>query len=315
MSEQEIQAGPVVKVAQDLRAIVGMIARLETRVLDLANSALMPGGEAMVNLAGVADMGTWVRRDELASGDLAPYEDPDELWSPFQMLAFWSEGWRVELGQDYDDPAWRPTIATEAAFLRNHDVLTWAWDNEVHWDDFAADMATAKSRMESILLEGERAERIRVVCPDCDAGKRLIIRYGASEDEDVWKCPACRHSFDADDVHRAYAKQLRGAGAARWVSLTDAIDVLRREGGWRSTTIRAWASSETVETERRGGTRLVWWPDIWRAHLAHRRLRDVTRRKMLDLAQRKAYCGAAHGPDCWIRGRGCSEVNAEMTLV
>lgn len=316
MSEQqEIQAGPVVKVARDLRAIEDMIGRLEARALDLANSALMPGGEAMVNLAGLADMATWMRRDELADGDLAAYEDPDDLWSPFQMLDFWSGSWRAELGQDYDDPNWRPTLATEAAFLRNPDVLAWAWDNEMHWDDFAADVSKARGKLEGVLLEGERPERIRVVCPDCESGRRLIIRYGATEAEDTWKCPACKHHFDADDVQRAYAKQLRSAGAARWVSLPDAIDVLRREGGWRAATIREWARGEDVETEHRGGTRLVWWPDIWRAHLAHRRRREAAKRKVLDLAQRKAYCRAMHGEDCWVRGRGCSEVLAEMTSV
>ncbi len=284
------------KVATNLRAIGDMAQRLEARAMDLANSPLMPGGDAMVNLAHVASLDTWLRRNDLSGDELAAGEDPDELWSPFQLLAFWSESWRTELGRDYDDPSWRPTIATEAAFLANVDVLAWAWDNEPHFEEFAADVATAKSRLEAILREGERADRIRVVCPDCESGKRLVVRYGATEDRDRWKCPACKHIFDADAVRRAWESQMRSADSQRWVPLADAVSILRGQG-WREETIRGWA--KCADTKPGTGGLQVWWPDMWRAHLTHRQERDNAKREALDRARRKTACQRDHGEGCW----------------
>lgn len=353
-----------VKVSINLRAILNMTDRLEARALDLANSPIMPGGDAMVNLAHVANFETWARRNDLSADELANYEDPDELWSPFQILRFWSEQWRVIFAMDYEDPAWRPTLRTEAAFLINADVLTWAWDHEVHFDDFAADVRSARARLEGILREGERPDRIRVVCPDCDSGKRLIIRYAkakvvghacrccgayrpasadplprcpnlwcwsvappievtaSDERDDTWKCPACKHRFDAAAVRRAHAKQLRSEGAARWVRLADAVSILRKQG-WRDDTIRDWADGEQVEVATDDtGSLFVWWPDIWRRHLAHRQERDNAKREMDERAARKAVCAEEHGEDCWADGhqgkpgqRGCARSLDRMTAV
>lgn len=310
------------KVVTSLRAIINMADRLDTRALDLANSPLMPGGEAMVNLAHVANLDTWMRRNDLASDELANYEDPDELWSPFQILRYWSEQWRPSLGMDHDEPTWYPSLRSEAHFLANADVLTWAWANEPNFTTFAGDVASARARLEGILREGERPDRIRVTCPDCASGRRLIIRYGETEDDDQWKCPACRHRFDADAVKRAYAKQLRGEGAARWVTLNDAISILRKQG-WREDTIRGWVDGDTVEAATDDSWQVyVWWPDIWRRHLAHRQGRDMAKRLADERAARKAYCAEHHGPDCWDEGhqgkpgrRGCARSMDEMTAV
>jgi len=303
----------ILKTSASLRTIINMAHRLDSRALDLANSSLMPGGAAMVNLAHVADLDTWARRNDLSADELATYEDPDELWSPFQMLRFWSEQWRAELGMNYTDPNWYPTIQSEAAFLGNPDVLEWAWNNEVHFDEFAGDVGSARSRLESILHEGERPDRIRVVCPDCDAGKRLIIVYGLDEETDRWKCPECKHKFDADEVGRAFAKQLRSSGAARWVSLADALSIMCREG-WQEKTVRGWADSDRVERSRdEVGRLLVWWPDIWRAHLTHRHERDEAKRVVIERERRKADCIENHAEGCWEEGhqgkpgrRGCA---------
>lgn len=312
----------ILKVPGNLRDIINMADRLDARALDLANSPLMPGGEAMVNLAYVADLDTWARRNDLSSQELAHYEDPDEFWSPFQMLRFWSEQWRGQVGMDYEDPEWRATLRTEAAFLLNNDVLAWAWDNEPHFDEFTEDVKSAKTRLETILREGERPDRIRVVCPDCEAGKRLIIRYGNTEADDTWKCPACKHRFDEDAVRRAYAKQLRGEGAARWVTLTDALSIMRSMGV-RDETATAWADGERVEVATDDTWRLlVWWPDMWRTHLAHRNACEQARRIAKERAQRKAFCVENHAEGCWEEGhqgkpgqRGCAGMFRETTAV
>ena len=313
----------ILKVSTNLRLIANMAERLSERALDLANSPLMPGGEAMVNLARVADFETWARRNDLSADALANYEDPDELWSPFQTLRYWSEQWRSELNMDYfDDPKWRPTLRTETAFLANPDVLAWAWDHEIHYEAFADDVRLAMTKLETLLREGERPDRIRVICPDCEAGKRLIIRYGKGEVEDQWKCPACKHRFDADAVRRAYAKQLRGEGAARWVSLADAVSILSKQG-WRDHTIRGWADGETVEVATDDTERLfVWWPDIWRAHLVNRQRCEAAVRVAKERAARKAHCIENHAEGCWEEGhqfrpgqRGCAEMLREMPAV
>jgi hypothetical protein len=313
----------ILKVSTNLHTIANMADRLSARALDLANSPLMPGGEAMVNLAHVADIGTWMRRNDLSADELANYEDPDELWSPFQTLRYWSEAWRAELNMDYfDDPKWRPTLRTETAFLANPDVLAWAWDHEIHYESFADDVALARTKLETLLREGERPDRIRVVCPDCDAGKRLIIRYGASDEGDQWKCPACKHRFDADAVRRAYAKQLRGEGAARWVTLTDALSIMRSMGAREDTAI-GWVDGERVEVATDDTWRLlVWWPDMWRAHLEHRNACDQARRIAKERAHRKAYCAENHAEGCWEEGhqgqpgrRGCAGMLPETTAV
>jgi hypothetical protein len=313
----------ILKVSTNLRSIANMADRLSARALDLANSPLMPGGDAMVNLAHVADIDTWARRNDLSADALANYEDPDELWSPFQTLRYWSEQWREALNMDYfDDPRWRPTLRTETAFLANPDVLAWAWDHEVHYEAFASDVNLACTKLETLLHCGERPDRIRVVCPDCESGKRLIIRYGATEDEDQWKCPACKHRFDADAVQRAYAKQLRHASGARWVRLADAVSIMRKQG-WRDETIRGWVDGDRVEVATDDiWVMYVWWPDMWRAHLAHRQARDVAKAIANDRALRKAYCEEHHAPECWEEGhqgkpgqRGCAGITIESTAV
>lgn len=313
----------ILKVSTNLRTIANMADRLSARALDLANSPLMPGGEAMVNLAHVADIGTWMRRNDLSADELANYEDPDELWSPFQTLRYWSEAWRAELNMDYfDDPKWRPTLRTETAFLANPDVLAWAWDHESHYEAFADDIALARTKLETLLREGERPDRIRVTCPDCDAGKRLIIRYGVDEEHDSWKCPACKHRFDADSVKRAYAKQLRHQGVERWVRLADAVSILRKHG-WRESTVRDWVDGDNVEAATDDSAQLfVWWPDMWRQHLAHRQACNLAKRVTQERAERKAYCVENHAPDCWAEGhqgkpgqRGCAAIQPRSTAV
>jgi hypothetical protein len=310
---------PLVKVARDLRLIVDMTARLEAQAIAKANDALMPGGLAMVALAGVASYDEYGEQLEAAEHQaiagrrtFPEIEDSDDDWiPPLQSLLFWSEAWRDQHG--YPLPA-RPTEATEANFLRW--ALEWAWDNEPHWDDFAGDVRKARARMEALLMEGERAERIRVVCPDCDAGKRLIVQYGATPEEDRWKCPACRHRFTEDDVKRAHGKQLRSLGAERWVPVPDAVSVLVTQG-WQERTIRRWFADMRIEVrcDLESRRTVAWWPDVWRTHLAARQRREEAARKAAELRTRKAACAAAHGEDCWIKGRGCAEMLSEMPPV
>ena len=268
MSET-VQASPVVKVARDLTEIVELAARLLSEAEHHANDSLMPGGLAMVALGGVANLEAWEHRYEAAEHYGRPADhvlDEDDTWEPpLQTLCFWSEQWRAEHGNEYDKT---PTITTEANYIRW--ALDWAWDNELHFDDFAVDIRKARVRMENLLHAGSRPERSRIVCNACEAKPRLLVRRGEAPDcsDDEWKCPGCKVRFDNDGVQRAHAAMLRSEGAERWVAQADAIATLRSQGR-PERTVRAWLA------EGEGGGYCdptthqvwVWWPDLWRKHL------------------------------------------------
>lgn len=314
-------------VAANLRSIEDMALRLEDRAIDRSNSRDMPGGDALVNLGGTTPRRwaahvdereqAWLDDPYLDDADMpnwSEFEDPDELWPAVQILAWWSEEYRQRLDMKYE--GWRPTLVSEAKFLRNHDVAEWIWNNEVHWDDYAGDVSKAKTKLENLLHEGERAERIRVVCPDCDAGRQLIRVYAeGAPDDDRWKCPECRHKFTRDEVDDAYAKQMRSSGVDRWVPINDALSLMRGQG-WQERTVLDWFESGDLELSQDStGRRSVWWPDVWRTHNAARQRREVAAKKAIDLRLRKWICKVEHGGDCWIKRRGCAEMLNRMTAV
>lgn len=263
-----------VKVARDLTAILDMTAMLDDQAEHKANATIdgtgLPGGMAMVALAPVANIEAWHNRlgtAERMGGDVtAIVDDESDEWEPpLQTLCFWSEDWRREHGAEYGT---RPTVATEAAFIRW--ALDWAWDHETRWDDFCLDIRRARVRLENVLYAGNRVERTRVECDQCDVARRLVRVYGRAEDgsEDYWKCPACKHRHDADGVRKAHAKMLRSTGAERWVHQVDAIGTLKAQGR-PERTIRKWIGEGEGMSYCDPVTHQVWtwWPDLWRKHL------------------------------------------------
>lgn len=274
-----------VKVARDLTEIESLYKLLLIQAIQKAGANIdgtsLPGGNAMVSLAHVAEPAINARRVELAEASHAATcqrtdhtrcwtgsEDEDEATEPvLQTLLFWSEQWRERHG--YPLEGRRPTVATEANLIRS--LLEWAWDNEPHFDNFADDIRSARVRMEDLLYAGARQERTRIVCNRCDNGKRLLHLYGPAVDgsEDRWKCPACKVRLDDKEVHEAHAKMLRSEGAAKWVQQTDAIGTLKAQGR-PERTIRKWLGEGEGEAYCDPVTHevWVWWPDLWRKHLA-----------------------------------------------
>lgn len=274
MSEHDVEADPVTKVARDLTEILALHQTLADQAVSKADSPLMPGGTAMVALGNVANMEAWENRQQAteryadrgrAYTSVAD-EDPDEAWSAFQLLEFWSEQWRTEHRAEYDT---RPTIVTEAGFIRW--ALNWAWDNEPYWDDFARDVNAARVRLENVLYAGRRVELSRIVCPHCDEKPRLIVQRGRAPDcdDDQWKCKLCKTRFNRDDVRKAHAKMLRSEGAERWLHQVDAIGLLRTQGR-PERTVRQWLADGEGSAYCDPVTHevWVWWPDLWRKHLA-----------------------------------------------
>lgn len=287
MSEDERPTDPVTRVGRDLDAIIDLYAKLTEQAVRDASHWMMPGGAAMVALGNVANMEAWEnqqqateRHERRVEGYDRAYtsvedEDPDEAWSAFQLLEFWSEDWRRIHGAEYGK---RPTIASEANFI--HYLLEWAWDNEPQWDDFARDVNQARLKLEDILTAGRRVERTRVLCsnPACPSPRRLIRLVGNQGREDVWKCPGCKTRFDEDGFKRATARQMHHENGQRYVPLSDAISTLVSQGRGERT-VRRWMApiegemEEVIEGYCDITTRRTWvfWPDLWRKHLATRK--------------------------------------------
>lgn len=291
----------VTKVARDLTEIVGLQERLMVQAINKAGAQIdghsLPGGAAMVNLAGVADRETNERRVELHeekhlrtclrldhSRCWTGSEDEDDTEPVLQTLLFWSEQWRTEHGFPLEGR--RPTIATESNLIRS--LLDWAWSELVEWEDFARDVSQARVRLENLLHAGRRQERSRIVCDrDSDlhrdgSSPRLIRIYGEAGDgsEDRWKCPGCKARLDDEEARQAHAKMLRSQGAERWVHQADAISTLKAQGRSENT-VRSWLGRCQAEAYCDPITHqvYVWWPSLWRLHLtapaAGRRVRSA----------------------------------------
>lgn len=247
---------PTVRVARTLSALLDMVTRLEEQAINDASDSLMPGGKAMVALAHVANLEAWEHRYETAERHGLPADhvaDEDDAWEPpLQTLCFWSEQWRRELDMEYIS---RPTIASEAAFLRNGDVLNWAWDNEPHFDEFAKDASKALRRLEDVLTEGERSERGAPCLYDECRGVRLVRKLEPYRDDEGykmwrhgnWHCPRCKRSWN----EAGYASMVTAATEAAkqedvdgsmWVSVDHAARVVGRS----AKTIRTWLTRREV---------------------------------------------------------------------
>lgn len=180
-------------------------------------------------------------------------EDEDDSEPVLQTLLFWSESMRDEHGFPLEGR--RPTVATEANVIRS--LLEWAWENLPEWDDFARDVATARVRLENLLVAGERAERgVPCLYEECK-GKRLVRKLVPYRDSDGfkrwrhsdWHCPRCHRSWDED----RYSAMVTAAnertkfeeiGGETWVS----PDYAARKVGRSVKTIRTWADRGELTT-------------------------------------------------------------------
>lgn len=211
----EVQPGPVVKVARDLRTIEDLYEAVVVQAIHKANDRLMPGGEAMVALAHAASPSEWAETiaaaefRHMATCPKADHthcryadhiDDEDEREPVLQTLMFWSDRWR-----DYDLER-RATVRTEVNYLRGR--LEWARENEPAWDAFAEDIKTAKTRLENLLYAGSRPAftgnpcmydgktLIRVTKPTRGPnGKKIWVLTN-------WYCRTCRRSFDDEQYAR-----------------------------------------------------------------------------------------------------------------
>lgn len=197
-----------IKVARDLSEIRLLATALPSQAMHESTSRLMPGGNAMVALAPVANIEAWEHQYEgweahnlrVIHGevrgkvrDLSHVTEEDDNWEPaLQVLTYWSIQWRTLHGAEYDK---RPTIDSEANFLRWS--LDWAAANEPRFDHFARDMNRARRHLEDIVHAGQRADRTRVLCdnPTCEDPARLIRTF-APREHVANECTSCGELTD-----------------------------------------------------------------------------------------------------------------------
>lgn len=228
-------ADPRTKVARDLSAIIAASHLLEDQAAHHATDSDDPdrilGGDAMGELGPVASLSAWEATFEAAEAlglDTSyAYDQPDdEGQTVLQRLTFWTEAYRAE----WNKPKPRPTIASEAEFLRS--VLDWCWQHEVKFEDLARDVEAARKQLEDVADARKRwSRRGRVHCtnPECEDKPRLIRVYGdrAKGQPDSWKCPACKWRYDDDAYLRMLESQARSESAQRFVTVAEALHMLR----------------------------------------------------------------------------------------
>lgn len=333
-----------IQVSIDLDKIADMAARLHARALDRSDDSLMPGGEAMVAMGPAADLAAWTDRLDRAEQIAGPgrvdteHELPDEMWPALQTLRYWSDDVRYRLGMDHEPP-WRPTLVSEATFLRNRDVAMWIFDNEPRWDDYAADVRTAKAKLETILHEGTRSETSRVDCPcgdtramvliwakrypiawDCDTCGEVGVTdlephvehehreaaWESDDDDDRWLCKGCRTRRTREQIEKMAVDQMRHA-PDKYKPLPDALHILAGVG-WRKATVRGWLGPlDHRKDDRCDRCRTEHEPDAyaecpWCGHELRRRFKKWDREAVVE-----AYCDVKtrrtmiHWPSLWRR--------------
>lgn len=264
-------------VARDLTEITKLAADLEDEAVHHGDDPEMPGGDALAALAGVASPSVYAGRlDNLEEAAIAfafahgldPTDtmpgtpDEDDWEPPLQTLLFWSEAWRME--QDWAVLS-RPTITTEANFIRAS--LDWAWETELHWDDFARDIRQARARLENLLYAGQRVVARGVCCLYDECGGARLVRKtvptaGTGKDKGKklwrltdWHCPRCHRSWD----ERAYASHVYAAiERTHWEDFDGevwcTISRAARSVGRNELTIRTWVERGQVRAACQIGT-------------------------------------------------------------
>lgn len=259
----------ITKAAQHLTEIEKLAAWLEDQAIHRADDILMPGGRATVALAYVGSPREWaeqVAADELyhltaclksshkhcTYAEQAAVGEDDE--TPLQTLLFWSEAWREEHGYELDR---RPTLATEVGFLRGS--LSWAWANEMHWDDFVRDLGDTQTRLENLLMQGIRSERgVPCMYDECK-GVRLVRKIEPTRDKDGhktwrmsdWHCPRCHRQWNEERYRSNIA-------AAAWKAQSEDID----GETWCSVKYAARKVERTESCVRAWVTKHADWPRV-----------------------------------------------------
>lgn len=191
MTYDPVATDAITKVSQNLTAIVQLHGNLIEQAIHGGYVNLtMPGGEAMVALAPVSNFEAWTNMQETSERTGRPLTAPeleDENETPLQRLVYWSERWRQHHEAEYYGQT--PTIVTEVNFLRFN--LDWAIRHEPDWNRFVDDVHKARTRMETILHDGQRdivSDDVTCLLCETQLRRRMVDGIGY---EDEWWCKKC----------------------------------------------------------------------------------------------------------------------------
>jgi hypothetical protein len=157
---------------------------------------------------------------ELAGTDLHPH------W----VIGTWELAVRQHLDQ-LPDLDHRPTLTEARTYLDGH-LTRLAHDPDFAFDELADDIQRCVTHLENVLYDGTRPERTRVTCTTtwCRKQPRLEHRYATTAADDVWVCPSCNTTYGVQAFREAHAKQLRHAGAQKYLPFREALATLVAQG-------------------------------------------------------------------------------------
>lgn len=275
-------------IAQSLTAIVTLYRGLEEEAEYRYADKEMPGGDALVALGPVANMEAYGYRQlsDLMGRTNAKdgLEDPEtDQAPPLLVLATWHDVIREHRG--FVPSEKRATITTEADGLRasidwmlaeNQDGIP----NFMPADELAKDLRGVVSRLENILKDGDRPDRIKAECMLCPPSPRLAVVHGEREDrsDDSWKCPNCAAPYDILGVSACWRQMLvRRGNPPEWVTVMQASTALARSPksirNWiRDTNDAGMPITPKVASRLRDGRVEISWADTRAADdTTHRR--------------------------------------------
>lgn len=242
-------------VRDDLAEIIRLTELLPTQAVDggsdghLLAGAPIPGGEAMVFLGPGSDgrARVWARErgDQREAqglrrgfdGDYTHAQDEAESdpMPPLLVLATWEDDFRQTLGHPSGP---RATMWRCADYLGTH--LTMMAQRHEAFEEFAADLARLRGRLEDVLGEGERDEK-GAPCMKCGTlqMRRCHPRQGFL---DEWHCPRCRVTSTAAEYWKSVEQDYQDNATALHA------EAIERRTGVAIGTIRVWVNRGKVKT-------------------------------------------------------------------
>jgi hypothetical protein len=211
-------------------------------------------GEAMFLLGPAADPEArgHLEASVLAGRIPADYlETADSDRHPLFVLGSWDGVWRDALEHDESN---RITLAGAVDYLDRTMTYMGSYEH-VPFEDFARDLRTCRTHMESVLHDGEQIDR-GAPCMSC--GVPLERVWGDDGAQDGWKCPRCRQTSTEDQYRFAVAHLHREEAQY----LTDRDIEIRT--GVKAGTVRVWANRGDVERKRDAGRTLYAVADVER---------------------------------------------------